>query len=177
MHVPSGWNNRCRTPLVGPLFERRLIRDFDQVGGVWRGLGRSAFWVCPRYIAVPGQEDFRRASAFLDSYRVLPGENYPLHFEVGVSPGKVQNRATGPISMSSQWAPRQSRRFTRVKSRTDSIAAPRELLRRSGTRSLLKVALEFADPRLGGVIRSIARKCLGSRQQDVKWVLPRSSCR
>jgi hypothetical protein len=78
-----------------------------------------------------GQEDFRRASAFLDSYRVLPGENDPLHFEVGVSPGKVQKRATGPISMSSQWAPRESRRFTRVKYRTDSIAAPRELLRRS----------------------------------------------
>jgi hypothetical protein len=75
MHVPSGWNNRCRTPLVGPLFERRLIRDFDQVGGVWRGLARSAFWVCPRYIAVPA----KKTSA----------ERRPSSTRTGFSPAKT----------------------------------------------------------------------------------------
>src|SRR6476619_5910516 len=82
-----------------------------------------------------------------------------------------------PISMSSQWAPRQSTRFTRVKSRTDSIAAPRELLRlerdtiitrpaQEAVRTLV-VALETVNGAHGIV--------LGQRGQ--KWVPPRGYCR
>src|SRR6476660_4421410 len=41
------------------------------------------------------QENFRRASSLLDSHGILAGEHHPLHFELGVGLGKLQNRATG----------------------------------------------------------------------------------
>src|SRR5262245_3812009 len=43
-----------------------------------------------------GQEHFSRAPRFLDPHRILAGEYYPFHLELGMDLGQVQDRTASP---------------------------------------------------------------------------------
>ena len=95
----------------------------DELALEGKNPSRNPLMTMSLLVLVPAKKTSAERRASSTRTGLSPASTTHFTSSSGWSLAKCKIVPPAPISMSSQWAPRQSRRFTRVRSRTESMAA------------------------------------------------------